>query len=345
MRRHKKELLEPMKRTRNLTATLLSLITTAWLFSANTVQAEDVKIVGSSTVTHFAKVAAARLALNGFEIAIETTGTSGGFSIFCTSTDQALAPITLASRPIKSSETDICREHGIHNIDEHKLGLSGVVVARGKSSKKMSLSRKNLFLALAATTPRSESDCTLQPNPRTTWKDVDSDLPKQKILVFGPPLTSGTRASFIDLTLKAGAQEIPCLQRLKKEDPETFEKVVSTIRNDDAWVDAGENDGVIIAAVSRISTGVGVIGFPLFKTHEETLSAVAIDGIAPNENTIASREYPLSRLLYVYAKTDALPENATARTFIDEITSSTAIGAEGYLNSQGLISLEQKLNQ
>ena len=299
---------------------------------------EETKIVGSSTVSKFAHVANRRLKQDGWKIVIETTGTSGGVSLFCTSGDPEFAPVVLASRAMHDSEKETCAQYGIGDIRQYDLGLSGVVFAKKRAGKMPALTRKDLFLALAAQTPIDESNCTLVANPRQTWRDVRKDLPNWPIEVFGPPATSGTRASFIDLAMREGAKEIDCMRDMHSRDRNAFNAAISSLRMDGPWIDAGENDSVIFSAISRIPYAFGILGYPQYVIHEQHIAAVTIDAVTPSRDTIADGSYSLSRTLRVYANGDALETNPAARAFVEELTGQSAIGHSGYLLEEGLVS-------
>ena len=301
--------------------------------------AAETKIVGSSTVSPFAQIAKRRLAEEGAPIVIETTGTSGGFSLFCAGGGAGFAAITLASRPISGAERERCAQNGAGDLLEYELGLSGVIIASKKTRRPFNLTRQDIFLALAARTPASETDCALVDNPRKSWREVRDDLPDWPIEVYGPPTTSGTRASFIELGLAAGAGANSCMQALRETDRAAYEQAAATLRNDGAWIDAGENDNVVIAAIARMPHTFGVLGYPQFARSEAGLSAALVDGAAPTRATIGAETYPLSRTLRVYAKPAALAADPAARAFIEELTGQAAIGRDGYLMAEGLIPL------
>ena len=299
--------------------------------------AQETKIVGSSTLSKLAAIVQNRLAEDGVQVTIETTGTSGGFALFCNSADPTFAPVALASRRIDPLELAECRRNGLGAVSGVDLGLSGVVIAQRKRTRPIRLGLGDLFLALAARTPAAPDNCAFVKNPRARWSDIREDLPDWPIEVFGPPMTSGTRASFIHLAMEAGAEEIPCMKALKERDRDAFTRAASTIRADGAWIDAGENDNVIIAALRRMPHTVGVIGYPLYQSYEDVLSAAPVDSVTPGVDTISNGAYPLSRILRVYAKDEALASNLLARSFFEEITSANAIGANGYLKAHGLV--------
>ncbi|MEO0400521.1 MAG: substrate-binding domain-containing protein [Pseudomonadota bacterium] len=262
----------------------------------------ETKIVGSSTVGQFARAVQRRLGAKGRSIIIEPTGTRGGVSLFCSSKDPHFAPVVMASSAMTAEEEAACAANGIGPIETVELGASGVVVIQKHTRRPIDVTNKDLFLALAAETPVSADDCRLTPNWRLTWSDVRADLPNWPIEVYGPPKSSGTRASFIDLALKTGAEAVPCLSDLKKREPSRFLKTYSTINSDGRWIDAGENDSVIVAAISRLPRRLGVTSFPMYKRHENAVSAARIEGEAPCEETIAAGAYPLTRVLRLYAK-------------------------------------------
>ncbi len=299
--------------------------------------AGETKIVGSSTVSKFANVSETRLAARGLPVTIETTGTGGGFALFCSSADPEFAPVTLASRPIKNSERETCDKNSLGPVQEHVIGLSGVVVLQNNNKKPLRLTQRDLFLALAAQTPEPENDCRLIDNPRIRWNEVREGLPAVKIEVYGPPSTSGTRASFIDLAIAQGAGDDTCMQEIKQSAPKEFKAAASKLRTDGAWIDAGENDAVIVAAVRQIPHALGIVGYPVFVFFKDVVDAAAVEGVAPARETIASEAYPLSRSLRVYAKSDAIGVNPAAKAFLDELTGEAAIGPDGYLIAEGLI--------
>ena len=322
----------PSRRAAALVAGLAAV-----LAMAGATAAQETKIVGSSTLSKLAAIVQHRLAEDGVQVTIETTGTSGGFALFCNSDDPTFAPVALASRRIEPLELAECRRNELGAVNGFDLGLSGVVIAQHKRKRPIRLGLGDLFLALAAETPAAPDNCAFVKNPHARWSDIRDDLPDWRIEVFGPPMTSGTRASFIHLAMEAGAEKIPCMKALKERDRGAFTRAASTLRADGAWIDAGENDNVIIAALRRMPQTVGVIGYPLYQSYEDVLSAAAVDGVTPGVDTISNGAYPLSRVLRVYAKEDALSANLLARSFFEEITSPGAIGENGYLKAHGLV--------
>ena len=320
---------------------ILSAAAIAFAVGGGSALAEETKIVGSSTVSAFAYIARDHMGAAGEEIVIEATGTGGGFSLFCKSLDPWFAPVALASRPINNAERRACRQNGVGDVQAYDLGLSGVIVAQRRRKKPVNLTLRDLFLGLAAKTPvRFAGACELVDNPHQNWNDIRAGLPDWPIEVYGPPLTSGTRSAFISLALKAGAMDVDCMRELHEDDREMFDMVVENLRNDGAWIDAGENDNVLLAAIKVMSKSFGVVGYPFYQRHIDELSAASISGVAPTAETIGGGAYPLSRVLRVYAKEEALERNPAARAFLDAITSPAAIGEGGYLGAAGLVLLQ-----
>lgn len=319
---------------------ILSAAALAFAVVGAPASAGETKIVGSSTVSAFAFIARNAMGADGSEIVIETTGTGGGFSLFCKSLDPEFAPVALASRPIRNAERQKCAKNGVGAIQGYDLGLSGVIIAQKKRKKPVDLTVRDLFLALAAKTPvRFAGTCELVDNPHQTWSDIRAGLPDWPIEVYGPPLTSGTRSAFINLALRAGAMEVDCMREMSKNDREMFDAVVENLRTDGAWIDAGENDNVLLAAIKVMPRSFGVVGFPFYQSNIDNLSAASISGAPPTLATIGSGVYPLSRVLRIYAKREALEQNSVARAFVEEITGPAAIGEGGYLSGAGLVPL------
>ena len=318
----------------------LSLAALAFAGAAAPASAGETKIVGSSTVSAFAFLVRDSMGVDGAEVVIEATGTGGGFSLFCKSLDPEFAPVVLASRPIKNAERQKCFKSGVGAIQGYDLGLSGVIIAQKKRKKPINLTVRDLFLALAAKTPvRFAGTCELVDNPHQTWGDIRAGLPEWPIEVYGPPLTSGTRSAFINLALRAGAMEVDCMRQMQKNDGKMFDAVVENLRTDGAWIDAGENDNVLLAAIKVMPKSFGVVGFPFYQGNIDSLSAASISGAPPTLATIGSGVYPLSRVLRIYAKEEALGQNPVARAFVDEMTGPAAIGEGGYLSAAGLVPL------
>ena len=299
-----------------------------------------ISIVGSSTVYPFATVVAEQFGkTTSFKTPkIESTGSGGGLKLFCAGVGVEHPDITNASRRIKQSEIDTCTGNGVTDIIEVKIGYDGIVVANSKASAPLKLTRKDLFLALAKDVPdpSGEAGKTVH-NPYSTWKDVNPDLPDAKIEVLGPPPTSGTRDAFVELAMEGGASEFAWVKDLKKQDGKAYKALCHTIREDGAYVEAGENDNLIVQKLEANPNALGIFGFSFLDQNTDKVQGSFVDGVEPTFEAIADGSYPVSRPLYFYVKkahVDVIPGMAE---YLKEFTSDKAWGPEGYLSEKGLI--------
>jgi len=301
-------------------------------------QARDqIRIVGSSTVYPFATVVAEELGRGGkFKTPIvESTGTGGGLKLFCSGAGVDSPDIANASRRIKQSEVDLCAQNGVKEISEIKIGYDGIVVANSKKSPRQAFTLRQIFLALAKQVPAPNGQ--LVPNPHKTWKDVDASLPDVKIEVLGPPPTSGTRDAFAELAMEGGCKTFPDLKALKDKNEDEFKKICHAVREDGAYVEAGENDNLIVQKLVANPRAFGIFGYSFLEENMDTIQGSTIDGVAPEFESIAEGRYPVSRALYVYVKIAHVKSIPGIREFIAELTSEKAMGEDGYLAERGLI--------
>jgi phosphate transport system substrate-binding protein len=301
-------------------------------------QARDqIRIVGSSTVYPFTTVVAEEFGrTTKFKTPIvESTGTGGGLKLFCASVGVDSPDIANASRRIKQSEVDSCAQNGVKEITEIKLGYDGIVIANSKSSARQALTLRQVFLALAKQVPAANGQ--LVPNPHKTWKDVDASLPNVPIEVLGPPPTSGTRDAFNELAMEGGCKTFPDLKALKDKNEEEFKKVCQAIREDGIYVEAGENDNLIVQKLVANPRAFGVFGFSFLDQNADVIQGSTVDGVEPSFESIADGRYPVSRALYIYVKNAHLKSIPGIREFVAELTSEKAMGEEGYLSERGLI--------
>ena len=324
-----------MRRQIRCLSTALALLAGAAPLSA---QARDqIRIVGSSTVYPFTTVVAEEFGrTTKFKTPIvESTGTGGGLKLFCASVGVDSPDIANASRRIKQSEVDSCAQNGVKEITEIKLGYDGIVIANSKSAKRDALTLRHLFLALAKQVPAPNGQ--LVPNPHKTWKSVDASLPDVPIEVLGPPPTSGTRDAFNELVMEGGCKTFPDLKALKDKNEEEFKKICQAIREDGAYVEAGENDNLIVQKLVANPKAFGVFGFSFLDQNADMIQGSTVDGVEPSFESIAEGRYPVSRALYVYVKNAHLKSIPGIREFVAELTSEKAMGEEGYLSERGLI--------
>ena len=308
-------------------------------------QARDyVSIVGSSTVYPFATVVAEQFGKSTrFRTpTIEATGSGGGLKLFCSGVGVDHPDITNSSRRIKQSEVDRCNENGVTDIIEVKVGYDGIVLANSKKTEAMEVSRRDIFLALAREVPNSAGGEELVKNPYRTWKDVNDALPDRDIVVLGPPPTSGTRDAFAELALEGGCKAFDFIKAMKKQDKKAYKAVCHSIREDGAYVEAGENDNLIVQKLEADPDAFGVFGFSFLDQNLDRLQGSLIDGVAPEFEDIASGDYPVSRSLYFYVKKAHMGQIPGIEGYLAEFTSDRAWGDEGYLTDKGLIPMPEE---
>ncbi len=301
---------------------------------------DQIRIVGSSTVYPFATVVAEAFAKStGMKTPIvESTGTGGGVKLFCAGIGEDTPDFVNASRKIKKVEFEICNKNGVTDITEFKIGYDGLTIVMAKSAADLNLTRKQIFLALSKQVP--DKDGKLIDNPYKMWNEIDPALPAKKIEVLGPPPTSGTRDSFAELYLKKGAEEFPSLVELAAKDVPAFDVVWKTVRTDGAYVEAGENDNLIVQKIEANPDAMGILGYSFLEENMNKLKAASIEGDQPNYESISLGNYKGSRLLYFYMKKDHLGLVPGMIEYVTEFTSKAAIGEDGYLLNKGLVGLK-----
>lgn len=312
------------------------------LACANAAFARDqIRIVGSSTVYPFTTAVAEQFGkASGKTPVVESTGTGGGMKIFCEGVGPNTADMTNASRAIKSSEIELCAKNGVKDIVEITVGIDGLTMAHSKAGKPFKLTLAQVFLALAEKVP--DKDGNLVANPNQKWSDIDPSLPDTKIEVLGPPPTSGTRDSFHELFLEAGAKTFPSLKELKKSDKKAFKAVWKSMRQDGAFVEAGENDNVIVQKLEANPAAVGIFGYSFLDENSSKLAGIAIDGVEPTYENISGGEYKGARKLYVYVKKAHVGVIPGMKEFVAEYVSEKAMGEDGYLAQKGLVALPKE---
>jgi len=328
-----------MKVANLLVAGSLSLFAASPAFAAR----DYISIVGSSTVYPFATVVAEQFGkTTGSKTPkIESTGTGGGFKLFCSGVGVDFPDISNASRAIKPTEAKSCADNGVKEIVEVKIGFDGITIANAKSATKLNFTRKDLFLALAKEVPDPADPSKLIANPYKTWKDVNPALPAQKIEVLGPPPTSGTRDAFVELAMEEGAGSFEVIKKLKTSDVKAYTKVCQTIREDGAYVEAGENDNLIVQKLQSNPSAVGIFGFSYLDQNGDVIQGSAVEGKLPTFETIADGSYPVSRPLYFYVKKAHVDVIPGIKGYLAEFASEKAWGKEGYLADKGLIPMPE----
>ena len=306
---------------------------------------DQIKIVGSSTVFPYTQAVAEEFAKKGGKApAVESTGTGGGMKIFCQGIGEKHPDITGASRAMKKSEQELCKKNGVTDVTEVLIGYDGLSIADSRKGKKFDLTKAQLYKALAAKVP---VDGKLVDNPNKKWSDIDPSLPGDAILAYGPPPTSGTRDAFVELvfhkTCKSGG--LPFWAAKKKEvgDKKAFKKFYkancTAMRTDGPFIEAGENDNLIVQRLVADPKAVGIFGYSFLFENQDKLQAVAIKGVQPSMETIGDGSYGISRPLFFYIKNAHRKVIKGMEDFIKEYVSSAAMGADGYLSERGLVVL------
>ena len=300
---------------------------------------DSITIVGSSTVYPFTTTVAEQFGRQGqFKTPkVESTGTGGGIKLFCNGVGPQFPDIANASRRIRPAELQTCAQNGVKDVVEIKVGYDGIVIAENKSGASLNLTRKDVYLALAKNIPDPANPGQMIANPYTTWKDVNPKLPATKIEVLGPPPTSGTRDSFVEMYMEAGCRTYKWLDEARTLDEPSFKRKCDTIREDGHYIEAGENDNLIVQKLSTNPTAVGIFGYSFLAENKDKLQGAVVDGVSPTFDTIASGKYPASRPLFIYVKKQHVSLIRGIPEFIAEYTSEKALGEDGYLADKGLI--------
>lgn len=309
---------------------------------ANAASARDIKIVGSSTVFPYTQAVAEEFARSGGKApTVESTGTGGGFKVFCGGVGEAHPDITGASRAIKSSEKELCEKNGVTDVTEVLLGYDGLTIANSRKGPKINLTKPQIFQALASEVP---VDGKLVANPHKKWSDIDKALPDINILAYGPPPTSGTRDAFVELAMHEGCEELDYFKAQKKElEKKDYGKLVkekcSAMRSDGPFIEAGENDNLIVQRLDADANAVGIFGYSFLFENQDKLQALTVGGVEPSMETIASGDYGISRPLYIYIKNAHRKVTEGMENFIKAYVSDAAMGEGGYLSERGLVVL------
>ena len=296
---------------------------------------DQIRIVGSSTVFPFSTAVAETFGkTSSFKApVVESTGSGGGIKLFCAGVGLSHPDITNASRRIKKSEVEKCAANGVKEVVEVKIGYDGIAMGQSKAGADLKLTKKQIFLALAAKVPSGDK---MVDNPYKMWSEIDPSLPKVKIEVLGPPPTSGTRDAFVELVMREGAKAFP---NIKKLDKKPFRTISDKMREDGAFIEAGENDNLIVQKLEANPSAVGIFGFSFLDQNADKIKGAEVEGIKPTFEAIADGSYKVSRSLYFYVKKAHVGVVPGIQEYVAEFTSEKAAGDEGYLTDKGLIPL------
>jgi len=336
--------------TSTITATFrLASIAILFLCSADAVaQAgrDYVYMVGSSTVFPFTTVVAERFGRNTDYRTpkVESTGTGGGFKLFCDGIGVDHPDITSASRRIKRSELESCAAAGVSDIVEIRIGYDGIVFANALAAPEFELSLRHIYLALARRVPGPVAG-ELIDNPYRRWSAIDPALPDQRIEILGPPPTSGTRDEIVEHAMQGGCDTFPWIQGLAAVDPDRYRAICHTVREDGVFIETGENDNLIVQKLEANPRAVGIFGFSFLDQNLSRVKGALIEGVAPTFDSIAGQRYAISRPLYLYVKKAHVDVIPGLRGFLAELSSERAWGDEGYLSQRGLITMPARERQ
>jgi len=296
---------------------------------------DQIRIVGSSTVFPFSTAVAETFGkTSSFKApVVESTGSGGGIKLFCAGVGLSHPDITNASRRIKKSEVDKCAANGVKEVVEVKIGYDGIAMGQSKAGADLKLTKKQIFLALAAKVPSGDK---MIDNPYKMWSEIDPSLPRIKIEVLGPPPTSGTRDAFVELVMREGAKAFP---NIKKLDKKPFRTISDKMREDGAFIEAGENDNLIVQKLEANPSAVGIFGFSFLDQNADKIKGAEVEGVKPTFEAIADGSYKVSRSLYFYVKKAHVGVVPGIQEYVAEFTSEKAAGDEGYLTDKGLIPL------
>jgi phosphate transport system substrate-binding protein len=293
----------------------------------------QMRAVGSSTVYPFAKQVAERVARANPRLGspiIESTGTGAGIKLFCAGVGERFPDVANASRRMKASEAKACASNGVTKITEIQVGIDGIALSTSKRTPIQGLTTRDVYLALAKT-PFGK------PNRAKTWKDVNGKLPALPIRVYGPPPTSGTRDAFGELVMTAGCDSNPGMAAVKKANEAKYKAICTGMREDGAFIEAGENDNLIVQKLEANPGTVGIFGYSYLEENANLLKGIAINGVNPTYDSISSFKYPGARPLFVYIKNAHVGAIPSIRAFVAEFTKESAFGPKGYLRQAGLI--------
>jgi phosphate transport system substrate-binding protein len=325
---------------------VLAIASIAALAAAGAASAQSgrdyISIVGSSTVYPFTTTVAEQFGKTGkFKTPkVESTGTGGGFKLFCSGVGVQYPDVSNASRAIKPAELETCGKNGVKDIVEVKIGFDGITLSNSKQAgAPLKLTRKDIYLALAKEVPDPANTQNLVPNPYRTWKDVNKALPDTKIEVLGPPPTSGTRDAFVELVMESGCSSYAWIKTLKDVSEPRFKRVCDSIREDGGYVEAGENDNLIVQKLEANPKALGIFGYSFLEENLAKLQGSTIEGVGPTFDNIAGGSYPVSRPLFIYVKKAHIGVIPGIKEFLAEYVSEKSMGSEGYLADKGLVPL------
>jgi phosphate transport system substrate-binding protein len=314
----------------------LTIAAFATIALASAAQARDtIRIVGSSTVYPFATTVAENFGkTSGFKTpVVESTGSGGGFKLFCAGADENSPDITNASRRMLASELKTCADNGVKDVTEVVIGYDGIVIANAKAGPKYALTKEQIFKALAKTVPQGGK---LVPNPYKKWNEIDPSLPAENIVVYGPASNHGTRDALVELVMDEACTKFPEISALTGD----AKKVAcDAVREDGAFIEVSEDYSLTMQKLLSQPHAVGVLTFSYIDQNGDKIKAATVEGQVATYENIATSKYPVSRPLFFYIKKSHVGVIPGIKEYIAEFTSDKAWGKNGYLAQKGLIAM------
>ena len=298
-------------------------------------QARDtLSLAGSSTVLPFARIIAEQLGKNpNFKTpVVESGGSSVGKKGVCDGIGTEFIDIGNASSRMKAKELAYCEKNGV-KLTEIKVGYDGIVVANSKKGTPLNISKSDLGKALTA---KVAINGKMVDNPYKKWSDINPSLPNVEIRVYGPPTTSGTRASYAEMVNQKGycgkdkiAKKASAARGDKKG------KKCRAMRTDGVFIEAGEQDNLIVQKLNEDTSAYGIFGFSYLDQNTDTLQGAVISKTAPTFENIAGNNYSVSRALYYYVKHQHIGVVPGVKEYMAEWTKHW--GDDGALSDAGMI--------
>lgn len=300
---------------------------------------QHITIVGSSTVYPIISTVAEHFARSTkhHSPVVESTGTGGGFKLFCAGLGLKTPDIAMASRRMRATEQESCRAQGVDDVAELKIGYDGIAVANAKDAPLFDLSIADLYRALAREVPDPGGAQRLVTNPYRSWNAVNPKLPELPIRVFGPPPTSGTRDLLAERVMQKACGQVGFMASLRRTDEAEFRRLCHALREDGAYIDAGENDARLVRRLIDDVGALGILGYNFLDQNLDRLQAASVDGARPGVESVRTGGYALSRPLFLYVKLAHVGVVPGLMEFFRHLTADNAWGEEGYLVDKGLV--------
>ncbi|APU49328.1 substrate-binding domain-containing protein [Acinetobacter junii] len=300
---------------------------------------DTIQIAGSSTVLPYASIVAEEFG-NTFPQfkapVVGSGGSSAGLKQFCQGLGDNTIDIANSSRKIKDAELAACKKAGVTQIQEIKIGYDGIVFASNLRKRSYELDAVQVFQALAAQLP---SGGKLIPNPYTRWSQIDSELPDEPITLVIPASNHGTREVFQEKLVDVGCESFAYFKNLEKDDQK---KACSSFRKDGRVIEIAGDYTETLTRLKTSPNAIGVFGLGFYDQNRDKLRVATVNGVMPNENTILSGRYPVSRALYFYVKGQHLKSIKGLPQYVEFFLNKKFSGKGSKLEKAGLIPLSDK---